>query len=135
MLKNNPYQAYKQQSIMTMTQGDMLNALYDGVIKELKLALAAFERQDNTAINRSLQKAQRILYHLKSSLNPQYEISENLGALYDFFIHTALQANLRKDPEGLSDVIQMVSELKEAYMQADKKIRVSASGAASVTSA
>ena len=113
----------------------MLNALYDGVIKELKLALAAFERQDNTAINRSLQKAQRILYHLKSSLNPQYEISENLGALYDFFIHTALQANLRKDPEGLSDVIQMVSELKEAYMQADKKIRVSASGAASVTSA
>ena len=32
-MKNNPYQSYKQQSVMTMTQGDMLTLLYDGVLK------------------------------------------------------------------------------------------------------
>ena len=31
----NPYQKYQQQSIMTMTQGEMLIKLYDEVNKQL----------------------------------------------------------------------------------------------------
>ncbi|MEA4892948.1 MAG: flagellar export chaperone FliS [Peptococcaceae bacterium] len=125
MPKNDPYQAYKQQAVMTMTPGDMLNALYDGALKELNMALAAFQRHDIPEINRSLQKVQRIFNHLRNSLDDQYEISASLGALYDYFIRVALQANLKKDPQGLEDVIQMVGELKDAYIQADRKLRVS----------
>ena len=31
----NPYQQYQRQSVMTMTQGEMLTKLYDEVIKQM----------------------------------------------------------------------------------------------------
>ena len=34
MLQNR-YQAYKQQSMLTMTQGEMLTAVYDGLLKAI----------------------------------------------------------------------------------------------------
>ena len=36
----NPYAKYKQQSIMTMTQGDMINLLFDETINRLNKGLA-----------------------------------------------------------------------------------------------
>ena len=30
----NPYQKYQQQSVMTMTQGEMLTKLYNEIIKQ-----------------------------------------------------------------------------------------------------
>ena len=37
-MQKNPYQAYKQQSVMTMTQGEMLNKLYEEAAKQLSFA-------------------------------------------------------------------------------------------------
>jgi len=34
----NPYQKYQQQSVMTMTPGEMLLKLYDGTITQLNAA-------------------------------------------------------------------------------------------------
>lgn len=31
----NPYARYKEQSVMTMTQGDMINLLFDEVIDQI----------------------------------------------------------------------------------------------------
>ena len=39
----NPYAKYKQQSIMTMTQGDMINLLFDETINRLNKGLAGLE--------------------------------------------------------------------------------------------
>ena len=33
----NPYQKYQQQSVMTMTPGEMLTRLYDELIKQLNV--------------------------------------------------------------------------------------------------
>ncbi|MEG2930482.1 MAG: flagellar export chaperone FliS [Ruthenibacterium sp.] len=119
----NPYKAYKQQSVMTMTPGGMLTMLYDGLLKELSLAQQAFTKNDYEEINRSLQKAQRILHHLQVTLEPQYEISKSLSALYDYFMRTAMQANMKKDPAGLPEIIQMITELRDVYSEADRKTR------------
>ncbi len=118
---NNPYQAYKKQSIMTMTPADMLTALYDGLLKELNKALLAFEKKDIAGINNSLQKSQLILRHLQSSLDFQYEISQNLNSLYDYFLHITIQANVKKDADGLHEIIQMISELRDTYAEANKQ--------------
>lgn len=77
----NPYQTYKQQSVMTMTPADMLTMLYDGLIKDLNLAKVAFEARDIVGINTNLQKSQKIVDYLKNSLDFRYEISNNLFAL------------------------------------------------------
>ncbi len=122
-MKGNPYQAYKQQSVMTMTPGEMLKMVYDGLIKELELSLDNFKKKDYNGVNKNLQKAQVIIKYLQDSLDTKYEISNNLASLYDFFSHTVLQANVKKDPSQLEEIIAMVKDLRNTYMEADRKTR------------
>lgn len=125
-MTNNPYQAYKQQSFMTMTSGDLLIALFDGLLKELNRAVLAFQQKNLAEVNHGLQKAQVILRHLNSTLDDRYPISANLHALYDYFLNVTLQANLKKDPHGVEEIIPMITELRDTYYQADKLSRTAA---------
>jgi len=127
MMKQS-YQAYKEQSVMTMTQTEMLTMLYDGILKEIYLVKKAFAREpaDFAEANRGLQKAHRILLYLKSSLDTNYDIANNLMSLYDYFDWIITQANVKKDITALDEVIDMIGQLKESYIQADKSIRMHA---------
>lgn len=120
----NPYEKYKQQSVMTMTQGEMLVKLYEEVIKQLSSALISIEKKDYSSSNESLQKAQKILGYLKSTLDFKYEVSNNLSMLYDFFIQRLIDANIKKDTAIIEEVIPMVAELKDAFSQADRLARI-----------
>lgn len=120
----NPYQKYQQQSIMTMTPGELLLKLFDETIKQLSRAqqlLQGPEREKQIGIvNESLQKAQRIITHLNKTLEMQYEISKNLEALYDFFNYKITQANIHKDAGPIEEILPMIKELRDAFAQADK---------------
>ena len=122
-MSQNPYQKYQQQSIMTMTQGEMLIKLYDEVIKQLN-AVKQFNLEKNyEAANFASQKAQKILHHLNSTLNFEYEISGSLSALYEYFIHRLIQSNLHKDNEPINEVLPMIDELRETFIQANRTAR------------
>ena len=119
----NPYQQYQRQSVMTMTQGEMLTKLYDEVIKQMSGAKICLTEKDLSGVNNALQKAQRILFYLKSTLDFKYEISGNLDALYDFFIERIVQANLKKDAAMLDETIPMIEDLRDTFVQADRNAR------------
>ena len=119
----NPYETYKQQSVMTMTSGQMLILVYNELIKQLSLAQKAFDNHDIPEINRSLQKSQVIIHELKGTLNFDYSISNNLSDLYDYFYSVILNANIKKDSSELQRVIEMASELKDTFSEADKLSR------------
>ena len=80
-MQRNPYQAYQQQSVMTMTQGEMLLKLYDETIKQLSAAEIFMGEGSIEKTNQALQKAQKIVNHLRATLDFQYEISNQLAAL------------------------------------------------------
>ena len=119
----NPYQQYQRQSVMTMTQGEMLTKLYDEAIKQMSGAKICLTEKDLSGVNNALQKAQRILFYLKSTLDFKYEISGNLDALYDFFIERTVQANLKKDAAMLDEIIPMIEDLRDTFVQADRNAR------------
>ena len=127
MMKQS-YQAYKEQSVMTMTPAEMLTMLYDGILKEMYLVKKALDHEpvDFAEVNRGLQKAHRILLYLKSSLDTDYDIANNLLTLYDYFDWIITQANVKKEGSGLDEIIDMVTQLKDSYIQADKSIRMHA---------
>ena len=128
MIKQQAYDAYKQQSVMTMTQTEMLTMLYDGVLKEIYLIKKAFEHepQDVVEINRGLQKTQKIFNYLKSSLDTNYDIAKSLYSLYDYCNWILIQANIKKEPFKIDEIIEIVSELKDSYIKADKDARMHA---------
>lgn len=128
MKKTNPYEAYKKQAVMTMTPGDMLIALYDGALKNLGMAQAAFQAGNNADVNTYLQKLQRILRYLQTTLDPQYEISKNLDDLYTYFIEQAMKANVAKDPSALEGLAENLTQLRNAFAAADKQTRQASAG-------
>ena len=72
--------------------------------------------------NTSLQKAQRIISHLNKTLAMEYEISQNLEALYDFFNYKITQANVHKDATHIAEILPMVTDLRDAFAQAEKQV-------------
>ena len=124
----NPYAKYKQQSVMTMTQGDMINLLFDEMINRLNKGLLGLEVRDYEASNTHFKKAQAIISHLASTLDPQYPVSKGLSSLYEYFNYQILQANVKKSPEPVNEVLPMIMELKEAFAQADKQVRIGHTG-------
>ena len=119
----NPYQKYQQQSVMTMTQGEMLTKLYDEVITQLNFVKQFTQDKDYPAANLASQKAQKILNYLDATLDDQYEISSNLHALYEYFNRRIVEANLTKNNALVDEVLPMIEELRETFIQADRSLR------------
>lgn len=124
----NPYARYKEQSVMTMTQGDMINLLFDETVNRLNKGLYCLETRNYEGSNTHFKKAQAIITHLSSTLDHQYEVSQGLDALYEYFNHQILQANIKKDPDPVTEILPMIVELKEAFAQADKQVRIGHTG-------
>ena len=120
----NPYSKYQEESILSMTQGEMLIKLYEEIIKQLYKASEAITTKKYEQANECLAKSQRIINHLISTLNFDYDISNNLVLLYDFFTHQIIQANIKKDPQFIIEIIPLVDDLRDAFSIADKKVRM-----------
>lgn len=117
----NPYQKYQQQSVTTMTQGELLVKLYETCSKRMNAGVYYIdEMKDYPKANENLQKAQKILNHLNATLDRNYEISNNLSALYDYFIRVVVEANVKKKTETLKEIIPMVDDLGASFKEAEK---------------
>lgn len=119
----NPYEQYKKQSVMTMTQGQMLTKLYEEIIKQLNGAIVYINEKNVVKSNEALQKSQKILNYLKATLDHKYKISDNLESLYDFFIQEIVHANIKKDIKPIQDVLPMIEELRDTFIEADRLAR------------
>lgn len=122
----NPYQKYQQQSVMTMTPGEMLLKLYDETIKQMHGAIQFIEQKDYRKSNDALQKAQRILKHLDATLDHKYPISQQLTDLYQYFVTVLTQANVKKDISLIQEILPLIEDLRDAYQKADQNVRAGA---------
>ncbi len=116
----NPYQQYKTQSIMTMTQGELVVQLFEGCSKKLNTAIHYIENDDKAKAEDELYKAQRIINYLNASLDRSIEISTNLALLYDYFIRRIVKAKINMDIEIIKEVIPMIDGLGDSFREAEK---------------
>ncbi len=122
-MNTSAYAQYKQQSIITLTPGEIIVKLYDEAIKRCNFSVKYLEEKDYAAANLSLKKAQDIVSYLKSSLDSSYDISSNLSQLYDYAKSQLVAANIKKDPQPVLEVIPILKELREAFDTAEKSTR------------
>lgn len=121
MKPNNPWQSYRQVATRTASPGQLVLMLYEGAIRFLERAQAGFRLEDpvefNTTINNNILRAQDIIRELDFSLNVEQggELAIQLRRLYDYFDRILLEANLRKDPKGVTEVIHRITELRDAW--------------------
>ena len=118
---NNGYQQYKEQSVMTMTSGEMLLLLYDELLKRLTRAELALDKEDFDLFSKSVHRSREIIQYLKDTLNPEYEISRQLRQMYDFFIYELSRVEAGRKKEVIEEIKPLVRELREAFEEAGKK--------------
>ena len=114
------FQSYKEQSVNTMTQGELLLLLYDELYKRLSQAELMLDQQNFTVYEASIERSVAIIDYLDSTLDRQYPISKNLAQLYEYFTYELGRAKIGRRKEVLTHVKTMVGELRDAFRQAQK---------------
>ncbi|MGM0380444.1 MAG: flagellar export chaperone FliS [bacterium] len=118
-MASDPASAYKSTQIETASQGQILLMLYDGAIKRMKQARDALENENYQRSHSKLVNVQDIVTELMATLDMEVggEIAENLHNLYDYVLHNLVQANVKKDPELVDEVIPVMQQLHEAWSE------------------
>lgn len=117
---NNPYQKYKQQSIMTASSGDLTLMLYDGFIKQVNLAILYIDENDFQMKNKSIQKACAILSELMSTLDMSYDISHSMFQLYEYMYRLLILSGVTNNKDNLNEVNERMQEIRDTWEEAIK---------------
>ena len=113
---------YRETQIKTASKGKLIVMLYDGIIRNLDIALEAIPEKQFDVANKSILNAQDIISELIVSLNMDAgDFSKNLLNIYSFLNARLIDANMRKAVEPIMFVRKMVSELRDAWVEITKK--------------
>lgn len=113
-------QQYRDQSINTMTQGELLLLLFDELVKRLVRAELALDKEDYTLFEESVDRSSDIIRYLSATLDKQYEIGRELYRMYDFFLYELSRVRFGRNRTELERVTRMVRELRESFQIAQK---------------
>lgn len=115
----NGYQQYKEQSVNTMTKGELLILLYDEAIKRLTKAEFALKVKDYGIFEQSVGRTQEIINYLMKTLDHQYAISRELLRMYDFFMFELGRLQAGRRQETIDELRPLIVELRDAFKEAD----------------
>ena len=119
----NPLQSYKTISLETAPPGRLVLMLFDGAIKFLEKAKLGFGIEDpvemNETVHNNITRAQDIINELNSTLNMDQggEIAVVLRDLYVYMENKLFESNIRKEIEGVQEVIDRLSTLQECWSE------------------
>jgi len=113
----NGIESYQRTAISTQSRGRLIVMLYDGAIKFMKLAIQEIEAGNWAAKGQYLTRAQDIIAELNAILDMEAggEIARNLRRLYLFMNRRLVQANIKKDPQMIREVITLMEELNQSW--------------------
>lgn len=119
MNQANAYDVYKKNQVTTASKSRLLLMLYDGAIKNLKLAEMAIVNKDIEKVNTYLIKTQDIIAEFMSTLNFEAggEIANKLYDLYEYCFTKLIRANIDKDIQGIREVRKYMEELRDTWAQ------------------
>lgn len=118
------YQNYKEQSIYTMTRGELLILLYDEVIKRLTRAEFAIKNNQMELFDQSVQRSSEIIRYLNDTLDRKYDISLELARMYDFFQVQIARIIAGRKVEQITELKELITELRNSFKEANKVARV-----------
>ncbi len=118
------YQNYKQQSIYTMTRGEMLILLYDEAIKRLTRAELAVKNNETEMFEASIRRTSEIIKYLNDTLDRKYEISNELARMYEFFQFQLARIMASRRTESIDELRDLITELRNSFKEANKIARI-----------
>lgn len=116
---------YRSNQVQSASREQLLLLTYDIGIRSCYGAIEAMERADIEGANENLKRAQAVVRELMVTLNVEQggEVARALMGLYDFFYNRLVEANVKKDPHMVREVLTMLEELRKTWVEAMEKLK------------
>lgn len=113
----NTARRYQQVQASTLTPGELLLALYDGLFRFLRGARVCFDNGQPAKARELLSKCHQIISELMIALDYAQapELCAQLAAVYDFCLERLIQATVQGKANPIDDVVRALTPLKEAW--------------------
>lgn len=111
---------YKTQQVMTASPEELTLMLYNGAIRFVNESIQATQLGNLEKANAANLRAQDIVREFMSTLDMQYELSQNWMALYQFIEQSLIQGNIKKQVRPLEEAKTILVDLRNTWVEAMK---------------
>lgn len=115
MIQKNPYAAYNNSKIQTATPAELTLLLYEGAIKFTNIAIVAMEKNDVQKAHDNIMKTEKIIEEFQATLDHKYPVAKDFEAVYSYLLKRLFDANIRKDPEILEEVLRHLRTMRDTW--------------------
>ena len=120
MAPNNRYAVYQNSKILTASPADLTLMLYEGAIKFCNIAIVACEKKDIEMAHNNIRKTDAIIEEFQLTLDHKYPVAKDFDQVYTYLRQRLLQANLKKDPEILEEVLKHLRTMRDTWKEVMK---------------
>ena len=103
--------------ILTASPAELTLMLYDGAIKFTNIAIMAIEKHDIEKAHNNIVKTERIILEFQATLDDKYPVAKDFDAVYTYLIQRLREANLKKDPEILEEVLKHLRTMRDTWKE------------------
>ena len=114
------YQQYKQQSVGSMTPGELLLLLYDELVKRATMASIALDKGQFDAFEAAVDRCTDIVNYLDETLDRQYPISQDLSRMYEYFTYQLGRIKFGRNKKELEQLKPLLIDMRDAFHIAEK---------------
>lgn len=115
---NDKMDQYLESKVLSAKPEELTYLLYDGLVKFVKKAMMSLENKSYEKVNEYSLKAQAIVSELRSTLNMDVEMSENLDKLYEYLERRLMEANIGKDIASFEEALTIAEEFRDTWRDA-----------------
>ena len=109
--------------------------LMDAAVERMTAALGCIERGEVARKAKLLHNCVNIIGELRGSLNlaDGGTLAQNLSNLYDYMVRRLLLGNANGDPKPITEVLNLLNEIRTAWVAIGPSVRQKAPGSPSST--
>jgi len=142
MSYNKPSRGAKAYQAVSTTSGvvdasphRLVGMLMEGALDKLAIAKGCIERNQVQGRGEHISWAMSIINGLQASLDVEAggSIANNLNDLYDYMIRRLLDASVHNDPEIVTEVMNLMLEIKGAWDAMPEDVRNARPGVGQAT--
>lgn len=117
-MHNHARNTYVEAQIRTATPQRLRLMLIDGAIRFANQTVHHWEQEDNESAYNSLTRCRDIVSELLTSIRPEGDrVAQQVTAIYLFIYKTLTEAQLRREPDKMRDVVRVLEIERETWQQ------------------
>ncbi len=120
----NGYAQYNNSKVLTASPAELTLMLYEGAIKFCNIAVMAMEKKDVQKAHNNIIRVQRIIEEFRSTLDRKYPVAEDFDRVYVYILQRLLEANIKKDPEILEEILEHLRSMRDTWVEVMKSSKV-----------